>query len=82
MLPQRHGTIVWHGKGEEALLKLRRQIAIEEAAFSSRLDRSLNAICAPLDTKLDALQAEINALQDVFDKSPNFAPGLSKQVMK
>lgn len=32
MLPQRHGTIVWHGKGDEALLKLRRQIAIEEAA--------------------------------------------------
>ena len=42
----------------------------------------LNAIWASFDAKVEALQAEINALQDVFDKSPNYSPGLSKQVMK
>mgnify|MGYP003405860115 FL=1 len=42
----------------------------------------LNAIWVSFDAKAAALQAEINALQDVFDRSPNYSPGLSKQVMK
>lgn len=37
----------------------------------------LNAIWASFDAKAAALQSEINALQDVFDKSPNYSPGLS-----
>ncbi len=42
----------------------------------------LNAIWASFDAKAAALQAEIDKLQDVFDRSPNYSPGLSKQVMK
>ncbi len=42
----------------------------------------LNEAWISFDAKAAALQAEINKLQDVFDKSPNYSPGLSKQVMK
>ena len=42
----------------------------------------LNAAWSSFDAKAAALQAEINKLQDVFDQSPNYSPGLSKQVMK
>ena len=37
----------------------------------------LNAIWASFDAKAEALQAEINKLQVVFDQSPNYSPGLS-----
>ncbi len=42
----------------------------------------LNAIWASFDAKVEKMQADLDKLQDVFDKSPNYSPGLSKQVMK
>jgi hypothetical protein len=42
----------------------------------------LNAIWASFDAKAEALQAEIDKLQDVFPDAPHYAAGLSKQVMK
>lgn len=42
----------------------------------------LNAIWSSFDAKVEKMQADLDKLQDVFDKSPNYSPGLSKQVMK
>jgi hypothetical protein len=42
----------------------------------------LNAIWASFDAKVEKMQADLNALQDVFSGEPNYSRGISKRVMK